>query len=160
MAHAFTLLPLVEHECFRKMIQDIGPRLHPVGRSKLSRSLIPTEKQLVERSVIERLTKVKALVIIYDLWMSHKTGGVFSLTAHYCTGPERNKTIIGMPYTTAADCVSLSLYVMEVVDNVGLESNIVGIKSDGGGNIWVCREALESKYTNDSIFYHLIPYSP
>ena len=28
----------------------------------------------------------------------------------------------------------------------------MGITSDGGGNIRVCREALESKYTNDSVF--------
>ena len=26
----------------------------------------------------------------------------------------------------------------------------MGIISDGGGNLWVCREELESKYTNDS----------
>ena len=54
--------------------------------------------------------------------------------------------------TTATDGVSLSLSVMEVMDNFGLESKIVGITSDGGGNIQVCREALESKYTNDSVF--------
>ena len=41
---------------------------------------------------------------------------------------------------------------MEVVENFGLEANIMGIKSDGGGNIRVCREELESKYTNDSVF--------
>ena len=40
---------------------------------------------------------------------------------------------------------------MEVAENFGLEANIVGIKSYGGGNICVCREALESKYTNDSV---------
>ena len=40
---------------------------------------------------------------------------------------------------------------MEVVDNFGLEANIVGITSDGGGNLRVCREALESNYTNDSV---------
>ena len=28
----------------------------------------------------------------------------------------------------------------------------MGITSDGGGNIQVFREAMESKYTNDSIF--------
>ena len=39
---------------------------------------------------------------------------------------------------------------MEVVENFGLEAKIVGITSDGGGNLWVCREALESKYTNYS----------
>ena len=65
-----------------------------------------------------------------------------------------------MPSTTAADGVSLSLSVMEVVDNFGLEANIVGITSDGDGNLWVCREALESKYTNDSVFLHPSPYSP
>ena len=27
----------------------------------------------------------------------------------------------------------------------------MGITSDGGENIQVCREALESKYTNDSV---------
>ena len=40
---------------------------------------------------------------------------------------------------------------MEVVDNFGLEEKIVGITSDGGGNIRVFREALESKYTNGSV---------
>ena len=65
-----------------------------------------------------------------------------------------------MPSTTANDGVSLSSSVMELVDNFGLEANIVGIKSDGGGNIWVCREALESKYTNEYVFFHPSPYSP
>ena len=64
-----------------------------------------------------------------------------------------------MPSTTATDGVSLSLSVMELVDNFGLEANIVGIKSDGGGNIWVYREELESKYTYDSVFFHPSPYS-
>ena len=41
---------------------------------------------------------------------------------------------------------------MEVVENFGLEAKIVGITSDGGGNIWVFREELESKYTNESVF--------
>ena len=65
-----------------------------------------------------------------------------------------------MPSTTATDGVSLSLSVMEVVENFGLEANIVGITSDGGGNLRVFREAMESKYTNDSIFPHPSPYSP
>ena len=56
-----------------------------------------------------------------------------------------------MPSTTATDGISLSLSVMELVENFGLEAKIVGITSDGGGNIRVCREALESKYTNDYV---------
>ena len=47
-----------------------------------------------------------------------------------------------MPSTTATDGVSLSLSVMEVVENFGLEAKIVGITSDGGGNLRVCREAM------------------
>ena len=65
-----------------------------------------------------------------------------------------------MPYNTATDGVSLSLSVMEVVENFGLEAKIVGITSDSGGNLLVCREALEAKYTNDSVFPHPSPYSP
>ena len=65
--HVFTLLLLVDHDRFFKLTQDIDPRLHPVGRSKLSRSIIPTETWLVERSIIERLEKVKAVVISYYL---------------------------------------------------------------------------------------------
>ena len=65
-----------------------------------------------------------------------------------------------MPSTTVTDGVSLSLSVMEAVEKFGLEGNILGITSDGGGNLQVCREALESKYTNDSVFPHPIPYSP
>ena len=42
---------------------------------------------------------------------------------------------------------------MEVMENFGLEEKIVGITSDGDGNLRVCREALESKYTNDSVFF-------
>ena len=61
-------------------------------------------------------------------------------------------THIGMPSTTATDGVSLSFSVMEVVENFGLEAKIVGTTSDGGGNLQVCREALVSKYTNDSVF--------
>ena len=37
---------------------------------------------------------------------------------------------------------------------------MVGITSDGGGNIWVCREALESKCSNESFFCYPSPYSP
>ena len=77
-------LLLVDHDCFRKFTQDLEPRLCPVGRSKLSQSLIHTEKKLVEKSVIERLAEVKAVVISYDLWMRIKTEEMFSLRAHYC----------------------------------------------------------------------------
>ena len=80
--------------------------------------------------------------------MSLKMEENFSLTADYCTCKDRKNTHIGMPSTTDNDGVSLSLSVMQVVDNFGLEAKIMGITSDGGGNIWVCREALESKYTN------------
>ena len=77
MAHAFTSLSLVDHDCLRKLTQDLDPRLRPVGRSKLSRSLIPTKKKLAEKSVIERLAEVKSVVISYDLCMSHKTEDFF-----------------------------------------------------------------------------------
>ena len=157
MAHAFMSLPLVDHDYSRKLTQDLDPWLHPIGRSKLSQSLIPTEKQSVERSVIERLAKVKSVVISYDLWMSRKTEEIFSLTAHSCTDPERKNTKIGMPCTTSTDGVSLSLSTMEVVEKLSLEKKIEGITSGGGGNIPVCREALESKYTNDSVFHHQSP---
>ena len=82
MAHVFTSLLLVDYDCFRKLTHDLDPRLRPFGRSKLSRSLIPTKNKLVEKSVIERLAEVKAVVISYDLWMSRKTKEIFSLTAH------------------------------------------------------------------------------
>ena len=72
---------------------------------------------------------------------------------------EKN-THIGMPYTTTTDDVSLYLSVIEVVENFGLEAKIVGIMSDRGGNLRFCREALESKYTNDSVFFYPSPYSP
>ena len=65
-----------------------------------------------------------------------------------------------MPSTTATDGLSLSLSVMEVVEMFGLEAYIVGITSDGGGNIWFFREALESKYTTDSVSPLPKPYSP
>ena len=64
---------------------------------------------------------------------------------------EKN-THIGMLSTATTDGVSLPLSVIEVVENFGLEAKIVGITSDGGGNLRVCREALESKYNNDSVF--------
>ena len=81
------------------------------------------------------MVKVKAVVISYDLCMSPKTEEIFSLTAHYCTGPERKNTHIGMCSTTSTDVVSLYLSVMEVVDNFVLEAKIVGITSGSGGNI-------------------------
>ena len=62
--------------------------------------------------MIESLAKLKAIVIIYDLWMSRETEEIFLLTVHYCTGPNKNNTHIGMPSTTATDGVSLSKYVM------------------------------------------------
>ena len=74
------------------------------------------------------------------------------LTTHYCKGLERKNTHIGMPYTTATDGISLSLSVMKVVDKFSLEAKIVWITSDGDGSIQVFREALESTYTNESVF--------
>ena len=65
-----------------------------------------------------------------------------------------------MPSTTATDGISLSLSVMELVENFGWEEKIVGITSNVGGNLWVCREELKSKYTNDFVFHHSSPYSP
>ena len=92
--------------------------------------------------------------------MSCNTEDFFSLTEHYCTGTDKNNTHIGILYTTDTDGVSLSKYVAEVVENFVLEANIVGSTSDGGGNIRVCREALESKYINGSVFHHTSPSSP
>ena len=112
MAHSFTLMSLVDHDCFSKLTHDLDLRLHRVGRSKLPRSLIPTENQLVENSVIERLTKVNSGVISYDLCMSRKTEEIFLFTAHYFTGTERKNTHIVMPPTPATDGVYLSLSVM------------------------------------------------
>ena len=63
-----------------------------------------------------------------------------------------------MPSSTPTDGVSLSFSVMEVVASFGLEEKILGITSDGGGHILVCRESLESKYTNDSVLRHPSPY--
>ena len=83
--------------------------------------------------------------------MSRKTEEIFSLTAHYCISQERKNTHLGMPSTTDTDGVFLSLSVMEVVENFVLEAKTVGITSDGCDNIWVCRKALNSKYTNDSV---------
>ena len=104
--------------------------------------------------------KIKDIVISYDIWISCKMEEIYSLTTHYCTIPDRNNTHIGISSTTATDGVSLYKYVMEVVENFGLEENIVGITSDGVGNIWVCREALDSKYSNESVFHHPTPSSP
>ena len=79
----------------------------------------------MEKYVIERLEKVKSVVIIYDLWMISKTEEIFSLTVHYCTGPDRKNTFVGIPSTTATDGVSLYSYIMEVVENFGWEAKIV-----------------------------------
>ena len=46
---------------------------------------------------------------------------------------------------------------MEVVENFVLEAKIVRITNDGGVNLRICREALESKYTNDSVFFIQAP---
>ena len=95
MVHAFTLLSLVDHYCLSKLNQNLNPWLHPIRWSKLLWSLIPTEKKSAERSIIERLEKVKAIVISYELLMSCKMEEIFLLMAHYCTGPERKKLILG-----------------------------------------------------------------
>ena len=65
---------------------------------------------------------------------------IFSLTAHYCIVTNRNNTRAGMPSTTGTDGFFLYKSVMEVVEDFGLEAKIVGITSDGGDNLWVCRE--------------------
>ena len=41
--------------------------------------------------------------------------------------------------TTDTGGVSLSKYVLEVVENFVLEAKIVGVTSDGGSNIWFSR---------------------
>ena len=82
MSHVFMLLPLVYHKCFRKLMQHLDLKLQPVGRSKLSQSLITTENQLVERSVIEMLEKSKATAISYGLCMICRTEEFFLLTAY------------------------------------------------------------------------------
>ena len=128
---------------FCKVTQDIDPHFYPVWRSKMPCSLIPAEAQKVKRYVIERLAQSKAILISYELWMSCKKGYIFSLTAHYCTGPNINTTHIEMPSTIGTDGVSLYKYVAGVVENFGSEANIVGITSASGVNAWVCREAME-----------------
>ena len=62
MAHEFKLLSLVYHDRFHNLTKDIKPRLHPFEISKISRSIVSTEKQLVERSGIESLEKLKTVV--------------------------------------------------------------------------------------------------
>ena len=57
IAHAFTFLLLMDHECFRNLRQDIDPCLCHVGHSKMSWSLITAYAQLVERSAIGRLVQ-------------------------------------------------------------------------------------------------------
>ena len=81
------------------------------------------------------------------------------MTTHYYTSTNRNNTHIGMLSTTASDYFSVSKYVAEVVENLGLEAKIVGDMSGCGGNLRVCRETLESKYSNNSVFHHPIPSS-
>ena len=94
----------------------------------------------MEKSIIESLSEVKAVVISYDLWMGRKTEEIFSLTAHYFKVPYINNTLFGMSSDTATGGVYLYFSIMEVVENFGLEANILGITSDGGDNIRVCRE--------------------
>ena len=89
----------------------------------------------MERSVIDRLEKLKAVVISYNLWVSRKTEEIFSLTARYFNGSDINKNFVGMPSTTDNGGVSLSKSVLEVVENFGLEEKILGTTSDGGGNL-------------------------
>ena len=50
-----------------------------------------------------------------------------------------------MSSTTATNGVSMYLSVMEVVEKFIQEENIVGITSDGGDNLRVVRETMESK---------------
>ena len=79
-------------------------------------------------------------------------GGIFLVDSALLHGSREKNIHIGMLSTTATDGVLMFFYVMEVVENFGLEENIVRITIYGGGNLMVCREALESKYTNDSVF--------
>ena len=72
-------------------------------------------------------------------------GGNFLIDGALLHRSGEKNTHIGMPSTTATDGVSLYLSVMEVVENFVLEAKIVGIKSDCGDNLRVCREAMESK---------------
>ena len=113
MAHTFTSLLMVDHDFFRKLTQDLDPRICLVGRSKLSRSLIPKKKAVGRELCYQEAGKVKAVVIVYDLWMSHNTEEIFSLTAHYCISQERKNTHLGMPSITDKDRETPSVSVVE-----------------------------------------------
>ena len=86
-------------------------------------------------------------------------GGKFLIDGALLHRLGEKNTQIGIPSTTANDGFYLYLSVMEVAENFSSEVKIVGIKSDGGENLRVCREALELKYTNDYFSPHPSPYS-
>ena len=74
------------------------------------------------------------------------------MTAHYTREHFKEYAHIGMPITTSTDGKSLEVTLDNVTNQFNLGSKLVGITSDGGTNLAICKAILESTSDNTGVF--------
>ena len=74
------------------------------------------------------------------------------MTAHYTSDHVREHAHIGIPITTSTDGESLAVTVGNVINQFNLGPKLVGITSDGGNNLAICKAILESAFVNAGVF--------
>jgi len=153
-ASSYTPLSLVEEPSFRKIIADIDPRLNPISRSRLSRTLIPKIYQEIETDVKAQVDAIAASCLSYDLWMTRKNEEIFSLVSHHTTMDVKCHLHLGMPWSkSGTDGQSLSVAVESCINKYSLEKKVIGYCSDGGGNLKTCKEELDKTVNNSDVFF-------
>ena len=83
-----------------------------------------------------------------DLGMDH----VQTVTYNYTCEHVRENAHIGIPITTSTDVESLAVPVGNVINQFNLGSKLVGITSDGGTNLVICKPILKSTFDNMGVF--------
>lgn len=152
-ASAYTPLSLVEEPAFMKLIADIDPRMNPISRSRLSRTLIPAMNLEVALDVKDQMNAVTASCLSYDLWMTRKNEEIFSLVSHHTLSSLKRHVHLGMPWSkSGTDGQSLSIAVGSCISNYGLNKKVIGYCSDGGRNLKTCKDELDKTVNNGDVF--------
>ena len=118
----------------------------------MARTLIPHKSKKSETDVSSFLDGVHCVVISYDPWISNTTQDIFSITSHYTRDNVREHAQIGMLITTSTDGESIKFPVSNVINQLSLGSELVGITSYDGTNLAICKDTLESTFDNTGVF--------
>ena len=71
---------------------------------------------------------------------------------HFAREQSREYANIGMTITTSTDGESLAVPVRTFINQLILGKKLVGITSDDGINLEICKEILESNFDNPGLF--------